>query len=156
MSASPQVWVVWALVSLFPIAFLIALGWAIRLVVRGRASLRWPSVTGEITTLRVDAKVQGRGRTYVPVIAYNYRVAGRECVGTKIDATFGHESWFRRGAEKVLEPYCVGTEVTVYYNPANPSESLLRPGAPGGMWMVIVAIVLGFAGVALVKVVLYD
>jgi len=104
---------------------------------------RWPTAAGRIETSFVTP-YQLRNRStgestprletrYRPNIVYGYDVAGVHYRGDKV-------SYFGRGAnsadiaQEVVARYPVGTQLTVHYNPQNPSESAIDPRIPLGLY----------------------
>jgi hypothetical protein len=84
--------------------------------------------------------------TYYPRVVYSYEVAGQPYSSHRV--TFGaiRPSKQAAAAEKALERYPVGSQVTVYYNPAQPSETVLERTATHTQAMLVIGIVcLGFA-----------
>ncbi len=99
---------------------------AIAKIHNGTQSAQWPSAAGRISA----SEVVLRGRTYHPIVAYEYEVNGRryqgDCLG--YGAKTLHDS--KAQAEALLKPYPVGTHVDVYYKPASPGVSSLTAGMP--------------------------
>lgn len=115
---------------------------------------RWPSVQGRVLSAAVQARPVrvrtsiGIMRTrlatrFTPRVVYRYTVAGMLYQGAR--TRLGPEvlSSDTRGAEKAVQRCPPGTAVTVYYNPADPSESVLdpRPG-PGTQLFALVAVLM--------------
>jgi hypothetical protein len=65
-----------------------------------------------------------------PVVVYRYEVRGEVFSGQKI--CFGPEVSVLIGAaaQAVVDHYPAGAPVTVYYDPASPRSSVLKPGIP--------------------------
>lgn len=100
----------------------------------------WLSTTGTILMSTLEARRGSKGH-YVnyPVVVYHYRVGGASYESRKVSP--GME-WGGTGAGKVVERYPTGSQVTVYYNPENPTEALLERKAPSAMiWLWIVLVV---------------
>jgi hypothetical protein len=93
--------------------------------------------------------VIGKQRSYDLTVAYTYEVAGREWHGNRV--SFGQEPSGSYGdVQPRMEQYLKGTEVTVYYDPADPSQAVLERGAASGAWFAIaLGIVLIAVGIAL-------
>ncbi|AMN40004.1 DUF3592 domain-containing protein [Rhodoplanes sp. Z2-YC6860] len=95
-------------------------------------SARWPTATGKVTVSKVaehasrdkDDNVEIR---FVPQVACTYEVGGREyrCATRKWGWTELYVD--SEGPEKILTKYPKGGSVPVFYNPADPSESVLEP-----------------------------
>jgi hypothetical protein len=119
---------------------------------RGKASVNWPSVEGEITHSSVETSTGRRGRiNYKAKIEYGYNVAGRIYQGSRLsfaDMTGTSES----SAQEVADSYPVGSKHKIYYDPEDPSCCTLRPGigAFGGIMYAMVPIALLAVGIYLV------
>jgi hypothetical protein len=84
---------------------------------------------------------------YAPAIVYDYAVDGGQYVGDAVHAGLSAtKTSFRhpRGAEPYIEKYPVGSEVTVAYDPTDPSNAVLEPGQGGGQAAIMLAVGLGF------------
>jgi hypothetical protein len=91
---------------------------------RARETAGWPSVRGEI--LNVEVKLTGG--YYYPTVSYAYTVGGRELIGDRIRVKDnGSDSYDI--AEEGIEGLAQGNVVEVYFNPSDPAESVLQPGA---------------------------
>ena len=92
-----------------------------QLFLQAQASARWPTVSGTLTKARVSGH-------YIADVSYRYDVGGITYTGTKIRASDGQYSDEGEAAQAIqgLSPEQV---VQVSYNPANPTQSFLRPGA---------------------------
>jgi hypothetical protein len=97
----------------------------LKIFVDARASESWPTVMGKLTKAQVIPAGVGRFRA---VVAYSYRVGAIDFNGSKIHASDG-EFEFRDGAAQEIRGLIVGQPVTVFYNPSDPRQSLLRAGA---------------------------
>lgn len=69
------------------------------------------------------------GASYSAKIEYTYSVGGQSFTGDKI--RFGMHSSSYASASGIVNAHPVGSEVQVYYNPADTHESLLQPGVQG-------------------------
>ncbi|QJW95442.1 DUF3592 domain-containing protein [Frigoriglobus tundricola] len=95
---------------------------------RQTRAARFPTADGVITRSAVTADRDKDGADRLDV-AYGYEVGGRRYTGTRYCyASFGTNS----GAwDRIRDELPVGARVPVAYDPNDPSESLLRPGATG-------------------------
>ncbi len=105
-----------------------AYGW--RVFRRGRAIRQWPSVTGRIT----KAELASEENDLLPDIRFTYTVDGREFEG-RLEFPPGTAP-MPGFAQHQVETYPVGREVSVYYNPENPSQARLEAGSHDD-WMVL-------------------
>jgi len=90
---------------------------------------------GVITSSRVRVDSDGEGTSYTPLINYRYTVGGNQLTGNTIQ----HGAFEVRpcSAHRLVERFPAGSPVTVYYNPRQPSDSILLPGlTPGHAFMV--------------------
>lgn len=98
-------------------------GWAGYVVARGWRSRRWPAAAGHVVTF---ASSERRGKGGRPVyrfeVRYRYTVGGATYEGGRIGF----------GVQQVTPPgrAAAGMPVTVYYNPREPGEAVLKRDAP--------------------------
>lgn len=91
-----------------------------------RESAEWPTVEGVVRSAHVEETGGGRKAKWSPIIRYEYRVEGRLY-------SSDHLSWAiekydtRREAEEIVALFAPDTDITAYYNPADPSESVVLP-----------------------------
>ena len=125
------------LLGFFGIAFLLG-GGAIMLLMgkpmldQAHASKTWPTVEGTVTESRVETiKPQDRndGPTYQAVVSFDYEVQKTSYNSSRI--WFGGEISTNDQAEmqNIASQYVEGQKTTVYYDPQNPAEAVLQPGA---------------------------
>lgn len=117
------------------LAGLLVLGVAWFLWRRGEASRGWTRTAGRVVVSQVE-EFQGPPEQgypqFRPELRYQYSVAGRDYegsdvgVGSAAGAASAEPSW----ARKELERFPVGTEVAVYYDPADPRRAVLERGVP--------------------------
>ena len=88
----------------------------------------------------------GRGQTAIqwsPVVEYSYRVQGRDYHGSRL--AFGADvAGPRDFAEAIVARYPAGREVTVHFNPANPSFAVLEPHIAFA-WPILILTIAFFA-----------
>jgi hypothetical protein len=127
-------------------------------VLQARRAAVWPQTAGRITRSEVAAsRHQGSGKATelinLPAVEYEFSVGGNKFTGTRI--SIGED---KAGAntEATLAHYPVGAAVMVYYDPADPGNSLLERDIPkdlpagclallailaalivGGYWLVV-------------------
>jgi hypothetical protein len=124
----------------FLVAGLLLLRRALSERARSRKAQNWPSVTGTIqeTDVEEDRNRSATGRatiSFVPTLRYNYVVAGKSYEGNRI--LFGSIGLDYLSASNIRDSFAVGSEVPVFYDPANPQESVLRPKLKMGMFSLI-------------------
>lgn len=92
-----------------------------------QAAQNWTTTTGTVLTSTVQSYYTGRSHSVRPVVIYQYSVNGMSYQSQTIKA--GEQFLNIRvagDAYKTTSRYPVSSTVTVYYNPANPSESALE------------------------------
>jgi hypothetical protein len=95
---------------------------------RATASERWPRANGVITAS--DWAIGGQRRSAYARITVQYRVNAQLYEGHRV--SFQNVTAQRPGAAAdVAAAYPEGSHVVVYYNPADPGESVLMPGGDG-------------------------
>lgn len=96
------------------------------------AAASWPSVEGRITASAVLSERERNSSgnfelRYTPRISYEYAVDGTSYAGDRV--RFGLLNLAHEKASKdICARYPLGSTATIYYNPANPSESVLERG----------------------------
>jgi hypothetical protein len=119
-------------------------------------SARWPKIRGRVTASefkggplagRYIRTTTGRGE-----ISYQYELNGRELTGNRVfvgDEEFGSAY----EAQRRTRHYYTGVAVDVYYDPADPSRSVLETGltwSRGWKFFVgVLLLILGVVGLAL-------
>ena len=103
-----------------------------------RASARWPTAAGTVTTADVieeEIEETNNERTVIRIIhryqvdlRYAYQVGKRDFVGTAENWGWTGIYGLRELAEKAAGRYAPGQPVTVYYDPARPGNAVLEPG----------------------------
>ena len=111
----------------------------LRQLLRATASNRWPQAPGKITAaaptaIAIPSGVRHGSPSATPVagIEYAYSVDNRHLKGNRVSfAGAPPERWGNPSTytATLLQRYGVGAQVSVRYNPQNPAESVLEPGA---------------------------
>ena len=115
---------------------------------RASESESWPMVKGEVirTDIVRERARNGGGSTYQAKVEYQYAIEGVTHYGSRVSFAGNVNTSNRGAAMKITDQYRKGTEVAVYYDPADPEESVLEPGlsamiflmpAIGGVFLVI-------------------
>ncbi len=113
-----------------------------RNVMLGRRSQNWPTAPGtvEYTGMETYQSTDEDGSTsttYDATIQYSYTVGGQAYQGNR--RTFTNvRTGSRRRVEQILARYPQGSAVSVYYDPANPQESVLETGVNTFAYVVMV------------------
>jgi hypothetical protein len=93
-------------------------------------ALGYGTTTGVITRSAVEVHQESHNKDWISAnIRYDYSVSGAACSGDRYRYGGGFAT---EGIEcRIVRENPVGKHVTVYYNPANPADSLLHPGVEG-------------------------
>lgn len=105
----------------------------------GLRAKAWPSVEG--TLKRVEIVERGsqfdlNDAVSFPAVRYSYEVAGKRYSGDRLSFGLGGGNLASRWAIRGLS---VGASVRVFYDPAKPSQSVLRPGVAPSAALLIAA-----------------
>lgn len=90
----------------------------------------WRETKGKISKSKVDSYISNtsdmEGTTmYVATIEYDYEVNGTQYEGNRVRMGMGASS-SKKGAAKMVEKFYRSRVVPVYYNPVDPSKSVLE------------------------------
>ncbi len=137
----------------FGITFFLGAYGTLRAWLNARASSRWHSTTGRVVSHKIAVKAGKGSSRHIPVILYSYRVDGTSYQSDRIAFDdLPNESYNKEETQKIFEQYPPGKEVTVYYDPANPSQSVLQRrhrSIPSGIFFLLVLLFLtGFCASA--------
>jgi len=100
------------------------------------ASKTWPSVPGSVSKSGMrTVGGPGGGRGFEAEIQAVYEVDGIVYACRRVNPASGLMR-SADDAQAVLDRYPAGASVPVYYNPANPRESLLEPGFARAEWIL--------------------
>lgn len=119
-----------------------------------RASRHWLMAAGIVREVLVELQVatdSDDSDSYTPVVKYGFGVAGKPYLGTRIrfDAkAFQSDT----AARKSVAGFRPGVPVTVFYNPANPSDCVLeRKNTSGWVFLILGAFIVLLALAAALK-----
>ena len=127
-------------------ASIAGIAYALFLYYKASKSKSWPKVVGTITKAEKGTETtQMRhgnmmSKVYKADISYQYKVANKIyrsnklCIGPELKTSFEHS------ADRFLKKYPEGSEVSVYYNPINPSDCCLERRADGAWFYLAVCI----------------
>lgn len=93
-----------------------------------RSTGAWIPAQGTIERSGVEETLSNGQTCFMPKLTYRFEVDGKICRGDRIRPT-EQSSANRTAAEEAIAPYAVGGDVTIYYDPHDPANSVLRPGA---------------------------
>ncbi|HYE73668.1 MAG TPA: DUF3592 domain-containing protein [Blastocatellia bacterium] len=117
----------------------------------GVVSSSWPSTVGQITSAKIKHTTY-KGRPTVNTdadIQYTYAINGRYLTGERKEFLSDGRGFGRHTGYDFLEKYPVGTDTSVYYDPSDPTLSVLEPGLEFSRVMggIFVLLALGIAWV---------
>jgi hypothetical protein len=109
---------------------------------KARASLTWPSVQGRVIESRV---VESRSTdsdgdtttTYRPYIKYEYQVIGTTFTSDKLAVGPAVSTSNYRKSEEKVNRMPVGSTVTVYYNPDDPTDAVLEQRSNAKLLLIL-------------------
>ena len=116
--------------------------WGWRVLRCSQQTKQWPTTAGVIE----ESKPGSEHDDLLPHIVYRY-----ETDGQALRSSFEFPSGTHPMPEFVqayLKKYPVGVEVTVYYNPQQPQQSTLEPGAQGDWMILVLGIMMAVGGIA--------
>lgn len=91
----------------------------------------WPVASGVILNAEViRISRSGSSPSFKPSVSYKYQVNGKEFTGKRVSnvsRTYGNSA----DAEAVIADYTQSRQVSVYYNPQNPQDSVLKHQSGG-------------------------
>ncbi len=141
--------------------FLLFIGLGVFLIYRTQQSKKkaqlsqnWPATQGQITNSHVSRSVDtdSDGSTstmYSAQVAYTYQVGGQAYSGHNIGFGFNPSYSNQSKAQATAARYSVGSPVSVYYDPSNPSDAVLERQASGSNVSMILGIIFIVIGVCL-------
>ena len=112
------------------------------MLVRLYGSKSWPSTPGKMLKSNVVEDSDG----WAPRVRYCFTVRGRKYTHDRLYFHLSTRMPNAKGAMVHLDPYPVGKQIDVYYNPRNPQEAVLDREMPIWLvifWIVFTAILLG-------------
>lgn len=113
------------------------------------ASSHWPSVPGRITSSGTVI-LTGRHGSEGADIHYTYAVGAKRFNGSRLEVV-DYSANTSHATDAVAE-FQEGRDVPVYYDPARPERSVLRPGATWFAYTLpVLAVVMVLFGIALVR-----
>jgi len=110
-----------------------------------RRAQGWPVANGVVLKSEVIKGEFDNVVRYTPTLSYQYKVSERTFTNDRI-AFGGTTHYGSRRAEKVRDRYAAGTPVKVYYDPADPQNSVLEIRSLAGC-ILFFAVLLALVGV---------
>ncbi len=115
--------------------------------------MNWITTTATIISSEVITKKNSDSAVvYTPEICYSFKVQGEEYFSNRIRFLSGYESNSSAKAYEVTKKYPANSQVTIYYNPLKPKDSVIEPGVKTEN---IVFLVIGLALLVIPLVVAY-
>jgi len=119
-----------------------------------RASQNWLRASGMVQEVLVEhqrATGEDDSDSYEPVVKYGFGIGGRPYIGQRI--RFDSKTYPSPAAARAsVAGFQPGLPVTVYYNPANPSDCVLeRKNSSGYVFLVLGALMVLLALAAALK-----
>lgn len=142
------IWIVYLVLAAFPALIVFA---AIYKYIEVSEAARWPSAPGRVVVSKSETRPVKTGpnstdtepRNFAKIV-YEYTVAGRKHRHDRV--SIGENLGNFEVAETIAR-YPVGTAVTVYYKPTEPSKAVIERDVPPGMWKGVTYLVLGMVAV---------
>jgi len=111
--------------------FILVGGWltvsSVRKIVQGITAQHWPTTTGRLTHVESKISRDSEGSSREIEVAYSYTINGQTYDGNVIHPSYTNSSF--EEAHALLEAKLAsGKAVEVYYDPANPTRSMLSTG----------------------------
>lgn len=99
-------------------------------VQRARQAAQWPSTRGTVESAEVYVVEGSQGAHWRPQVTYSYAVHGQLVTATRV--SLGKARFFdnAQDAQTYAARYPARSEVTVFYNPAEVTESVLEIDTP--------------------------
>jgi Protein of unknown function (DUF3592) len=96
-------------------------------------SLTWPTIPAHVTSSALSTGESNAGQWWRPEVAYAYQLDGQSYTsrGLRLMMPFYYHE---QDARQIQEEYPAGAQVRAAYNPRKPTQSVLEPGIPPGMW----------------------
>ncbi|MCL4678148.1 MAG: DUF3592 domain-containing protein [Alphaproteobacteria bacterium] len=122
---------------LLVIGYFVAFSFGKPIVDKAKASERWPTVEGRITTSEVQQDRGNKGKVMFSAnVGYDYQVDGQKLLGDTVWFGGNFSSSSSGLARQTVDKYPVGKQVRVSYDPAQPEVSVLEPGAFWSSYLV--------------------
>lgn len=120
---------------LFPLPFLVVglfcLYGGFKEFIAARQSTDWPTAPGVISTSEVERKQstsrKSKSITFRAHVVYAYEVGGKTMSSQRV-AYGDYGSSDPSHAQEIISRFPANSQVTVYYHPHDPAQSVLEPG----------------------------
>ena len=107
--------------------------WSVVAAIKGARTRKWLTGHGIITVSRVEPDWRDRSgfQFYRVLISYTFSAAGSSRVGHQVSIGDGGGGFSAQDAQRRAQRYAAGTTVEIYYDPLDPSHSVLERGISG-------------------------
>jgi hypothetical protein len=102
---------------------------------QAHATERWPTAEGTVMAVDVQAVGSGEGARWRPQVIYAYSVGDRVITATRIAQGNAPNINDEARARAYVRNYMPQANVTVHYNPAQITESVLEPATPRSAYL---------------------
>jgi len=103
-----------------------------------KTSTQWPSVEGVIESSQIKRSKKDNKTMYSAEVIYRYNVDGAELKNETVSFGGDFSSSSKSMVADVIDKYAVASTVPVFYEPENPSNSVLEPGVTWKSYLVYV------------------
>lgn len=131
---------------------ILALGYGVYQLQMARQSASWSVAEGRIERVDIEVSTTTRKRSsssrpnarekktrYYVTLAYSYVVKGQIYQASRYafgqGARVGKRYKTREAAREAARAYAAGDPIPVYYDPADPSEAVIKAGVTGAIWL---------------------
>jgi len=150
-------WVLYFIIIVCLIFFGIGIGMLVKLAKhygKLQQSKNWLSTNGKIISSDLDAQISTdddgyQTTTYLAKVFFTYEVNGNSYESDRVNFDYGMRTSNVRKPQSVVEQYPTGSDVTVYYDPENPQQSVLEKRVNGTFTTILVSAVFIAIGVVL-------
>lgn len=111
----------------------------------------WPTVPCVIASSEVESRTDSDGTSYKVAITFDYEFNGSPYSGGSYNFNVSSSSG-KKGKQKVVNKYPIGTHTTCYVNPGKPEQAVISREIPGIVYFVIPFTSI-FMGIGLVVIV---
>ena len=109
---------------------------------RAKDSAFWRNTNGEIISAKIEkseSQSSGHGNEfrYTPKISYTYTLNDQDFISGRIKIMNDYSSNSLEAVQKIILKYRPGSEVIVYYDPANPKRAVLEKGVSTEIYILL-------------------
>jgi hypothetical protein len=108
----------------------------VSLILEGMETREWPEVTGAVISSK-GQRIDHNKERYILEIEYEYAVDGKSYYSKRVSSS--NKMLTLSEKDELLRQYKPQSEVSVYYDPANPKEAYLIKGLDKGILILFIA-----------------